>query len=328
MILLALLACARDCESRTPAAGKDAECRIAGWSGRNAIVHLPSGWTGGPVPVILGFHGGGGRKEGVNQTSCLDGDEDDPSCLTAVADAAGFAVVYPDGTPKLLGRVRSWNAGGGQDGWRCVGGTGCDEGVDDVAYVADVLDTVGELFPIDATRVFATGISNGAAMSHRLACDMPERIAGIAPIAGENQAQGWPGCPAAHPVPILQIHGTEDPCWAYDGTIGPCLTDEPVEERFVSVDESMTGWAERLGCTGGPVEGETLDAVDDGTSVTRFDWEGCAAPLGLLRIDGGGHTWPGGWDYLREARIGRVSKELVGSEVVVDFFRGLPTTGG
>lgn len=324
MLLLLALGCAVDCLAHPPRAGRATTCAVPGWEGRDVRVVLPEGWSGEPLPLVLVFHGGGGNARGANRTTCADGDDTDPSCITSIGDTRGFAVAFPDGTPKALGRFRSWNAGGGRDGWRCVGGVACEEGVDDVAYVHDVLDLIEATVAIDPTRVFATGMSNGAAMAHRLACDAPERFAAIAGVAGANQAQGWPGCAPTLPTPVLQVHGTDDPCWGWDGTVGPCLTDTPAEDRFVSVDETMAGWAERLGCVAEGSAQPPLDAVDDGTSVTRVAWEGCVAPLELVRVDGGGHTWPGGWSYLREARIGPVSLEVVGSELVWDFFAAAP----
>ncbi len=317
--MLLLLACASDCDRHAPQAGVESACRVPGWAGRDVLVRLPAGWTGGPLPLVLDFHGGGGRNDGADRTTCPDGDLDDPGCLSGVADAEGFAVASPNGTPKLLGTVRSWNAGGGEGEWRCVGGEGCAQGVDDVQYVNDTLDLLGALFPVDTTRVYATGISNGAAMAHRLACDDADRFAAIAAVSGTNQAEAVPGCTPARAIPILQIHGTEDPCWGWDGAAGPCL-DDGESGRFVSVDASMDGWATRMGCTGQPTEVALPDLTDDGTTAARLTWPGCAAPLELIRIDGGGHTWPDGRQYLSEEKIGRVSHDVAGSQVVWDFF--------
>lgn len=85
--------------------------------------------------------------------------------------------------------------------------------MDDLAYDDDLHTLLAELLPIDADRVYATGMSNGAAMSHRLACERPGRYAAIVAVAGANQAFGSPGCNPATRTPILQVHGTADPCW-------------------------------------------------------------------------------------------------------------------
>lgn len=318
MVLL-FVACARDCERDPPAPGETTLCEVPGWADRNVLVHPPASATG-PVPLVLDFHGGGGSKDGADRLSCAEGDADSAHCLTALADREGFAVAFPDGTPKFLGWIRSWNAGGGQDGWRCVGGAACDEGVDDVAYVDDLLDMLGSAVEVDPGRVYATGMSNGAAMAHRLACERPERFAAIVAVGGANQAEGWPGCAPEAPIAVAQIHGTEDPCWMPDGTIGPCLDEDgEATDRFVSVDASMAGWSDRLGCTGQHEGDVVVDPVDDRFSARTTVYEGCAAPLELTWIDGGGHTWPGGWQYLDSDQIGETAPGLVGSELVWAF---------
>ena len=99
--------------------------------------------------------------------------------------------------------------------YRCTGSPTCEDGVDDVPFFEALLDEIGAWADVDPDRVFATGISNGGAMSYRLACDMPERIAGIASVAGMNAAETAPGCTPSEPVPVLHIHGTDDPCAPY-----------------------------------------------------------------------------------------------------------------
>lgn len=314
-MIVVLLACARCTDLR---GSGEQTCRVDGWDDRDAIVHLPASWDGeSTLPLVLAFHGGGGKASGFNTSTCLDGDDGSPTCLSAVADREGFAVVYPNGTSKLLGSLRSWNAGGGADGWRCVGGKACDDGVDDVQYTRDLLDQLGESIPVGP--VFATGISNGGAMSHRLACDLPDRISAIVSVAGGAQVQEVPGCDPAAAVPVMEIHGTNDLCWGYDGTVGTCLADEP-EPGFVSVPATMAGWADRFACDGTLAMEAVPDITDDGVTGTWMRWNGCAAPLELVRLDGGGHTWPSGWQYLDVDTIGPVATDVVGSDVVWGFF--------
>lgn len=235
------------------------------------------------------------------------------------------ALVAADGVDARGLKGRSWNAGGGEDGWRCVGGVACEDGWDDVAYVDTLLDELHRALNLDEARLYATGISNGGAMSHRLACERAEVFAAIAPVAGENQALATPGCAPSRPVPVLQIHGTEDPCWGYDGSSTEPLCAGSGEGDYMDVETSMEGWRTLNGCSGS-VETALADTADDGTSVVQVDGQGCAADTTLLRIEGGGHTWPQGWQYLSEERIGRVSQEIAGSEVVWAFFEAHPQT--
>lgn len=128
----------------------------------------------------------------------------------------GYIAIFPRGTSrKLVKKMRSWNAGGGSGGWTCVSGPACEQNVDDIAYFGRIFDLLGESGLANMQRVYATGISNGGAMSHRLACEMSEQIAAIVSIAGANQVSQVQGCSPQKTVPVLQIHGTDDCAWPY-----------------------------------------------------------------------------------------------------------------
>lgn len=296
-----------------------AECEVPGWEDRAYDLVLPEGYDGStPVPLLLALHGGGGNKAAAERVTCSEGEVDDASCLHRHAQQGGYAVVFPNGTGfGLFDEVRTWNAGGGQDGWRCASGKACEEGIDDVAYVADLLDDVEERVVVDTDRVYATGLSNGGAMSHRLACELSERITAIAAVGGAMQFTTNATCAPTRPVPVLHVHGTADPCWQYEEGSPDC----PVgggDDPHVGVEQTMAEWAAILGCEGSTTEEALADTAQDGTSTVRLTWTGCAAPLQHLRIDGGGHAWPDGYQYLREGTIGVVPRDW-GNEVLWDF---------
>jgi polyhydroxybutyrate depolymerase len=119
---------------------------------------------------------------------------------------------------------------------------------------------------------------------------------------------------------VLQIHGTADPCWTYAQSSESCLPGDGGVK--VGVAESMEGWRVRNGCGANTLEVmlPDVDPNDDTTSV-RITWQGCATDTELLRIDGGGHAWPGGWLFLDEDRIGRLPNDFNGSEMIWDFLR-------
>lgn len=312
--------CARDCER--VGLSDDARCRVAGWPDRAVVVHTPAGWDGSsPLPLVVARHGHGGSGAGFDRSTCADGDEGSENCLNAVADDEGFAVAYPDGTANGLGLSRSWNGGGGGDGFRCVGDPACADGVDDIAYDDDLFALLTALLPVDTTRVYATGMSNGAAMSHRLGCERAERYAAVVAVSGGNEAAAFPGCAPALPVPLLHIHGSADPCWEWDGTVGDICSGQ-LPGRFISVDESMEAWAGFNGCTGGPDTAPLDDAADDGLTSTRATWSGCAADTALIRVEGGGHSWPGGEAYLSERLIGPVTMDFSASREAWAFLEG------
>ena len=309
---------AEDCPSVSIAPGSHHVCAMPGWVDRAFDLDVPASWNGSsPLPVIVMFHGGGGNRGGANRTTCPEGDEHGPGCLVAMAAARGYVVVAPDGTGSSpLRGIRTWNGGGGH-ALQCTSGGACRAGVDDVRYVRELLDRLGTALPIDAHRIYATGISNGGAMSHRVACELPDRIAAIVPVAGENEwADDGGACDVQ--VPVRDIHGTLDPCWAFDGGPAACAQDDG--QPKTSVATTQEGWRVRNGCASTFTE-TALPDLDpaDGTTATLRTFDGCAAAVELLRIDGGGHTWPGGWPYLSEDRVGRVSHD-VDNAAVLDFF--------
>jgi polyhydroxybutyrate depolymerase len=305
------------CESVGP--GDRPSCPMPGWLDRAFDVRVPADWDGvSPLPLVYAFHGGGGNRSAAARVTCPEGDEDHPDCLPAKANAAGYAIVLPDGTGTRPTRnLRTWNAGGGNDGWQCVSGGACRSDVDDMAYLDELHEEVERILPVDATRVYATGLSNGAAISHRYACERPDRLAAIAPVGGNNQhAAAGAACDGG--VALLQIHGTEDPCWAFTDSTEACAQQDGGLK--VGVDNSMQGWRVRNGCDDATQEAPLPDPADDGTSSTRITWQSCDAAVELIRIDGGGHTWPQGYQYFGTDTVGPVSMDFDGDDLILEFF--------
>jgi polyhydroxybutyrate depolymerase len=238
--------------------------------------------------LVLVFHGGGGRAQGLARHTGF----------SAVAEREGFVVAYPQG----LGR--RWNDGRGY-------GTPHD----DVGFVRALLDTLQRELGIDPRRIYATGISNGAMFSYRLACDLPGVFAAIAPVAGALPAQLAPVCGHALPVSVAAFQGTADPLMPYGGG--------GVARRRGSVlgaERSIAFWAEIDVCAGQPSTTLEPDRVRDGTRVRRLAYEDCreGRSVVLYTIEGGGHTWPGGPAAGR--LVGRVSREVDATTLIWGFF--------
>ena len=295
------------------------EFAVPGFDKRNYLLHLPAAYTGDPLPLLLVLHGGGGHNDGANKITCPKGDEGDPGCLNARADKAGFAVVYPDGNPgEFLEEERTWNAGGGSGGYQCVSGKACADGVDDLGYFDALHKELLRALAVDEDRVFVTGISNGGAMAHRLACERSTRFAAIAPIAAGNQVAAVQGCATARAVPVLEIHGTQDPCWSFDQSSAACAQKDDLLK--VGVNETVAGWVERNGCIGDVVT-EAL-----GPQTTREAHTGCfdGADVVLLKSEGGGHTWPGGYQYAAADTVGAVATDYDADVEMLAFFQAHP----
>jgi polyhydroxybutyrate depolymerase len=286
---------------------------------RSYDVHLPPTYDGGQtLAVLFQLHGGGGNRAGQAKLTCPNGDLADPGCFNALADGYDFAVVYPDGTGTTLApNARTWNSGGGDGGWQCVSGYACNQAVDELAYFNAVLADLGTVVSIDPTKLFATGISNGASMAEKLACTWPHVIA-VAPVAGGTQYATTKPCAAQ--VSVLEIHGTEDPCWAYDGGAMSCLDTNPGTK--IGVDDTINGWLARDSCGGTPAATMLPNSVIlDGTTTTEYAWT-CPSPLEvqLYRVEHGGHTWPDGNQYLPAITIGRTARDFSANQVILDFF--------
>jgi polyhydroxybutyrate depolymerase len=310
-----------------PSGALDTTFSMAAWPDRDYDLVLPASYQcGTPIAVAIVFHGGGGSKESMRKIACPGGDLTSPRCLERIANAAGMAIVFPNGTNAVGGKlinpagVRTWNAGGGTGGYICVSGGACTSGIDDVGYTRALVADLGTRIAIDAKRVFASGFSDGAAMDHRLACEAADVFAAVAPVSGENQF-ALAGCTPSQHVAVLDIHGTLDACWPYAGGNGGCIDNG----LYVSVADTLAGWAARNGCNATPTLTTLppLPGVNDGTSVVRHDYSGCAAGATLehLEVVGNGHYWPGGYEYASPATLGGVmSRELDTGQAVVDFF--------
>lgn len=311
---------------------------LAGWPDRDLDVHVPPTYDcTEPTPVVLFLHGGGGTKEGASRTACLGltstmpPDTSHPNCWSILADAEGFVVVYPNGTPNDEGN-RGFNAGGGNGGYACVNEHSCSNDIDDVAYFSDLLDDLETVVNVDRARVFSTGISNGGAMSHRLACELSDRIAAVAAFGGQAQhALSDPdACAPSRPVPVMMVHGTDDRCWPYESETSPgesgALACGADSRLAASLPESEAFWAAHNGCTDVDTTPIADTAPADGSTATRRDHSGCTAggAVAAYQVEGGGHTVPGGWQYLPIVLIGGTNRDFSGSMAAWEFFETHP----
>ncbi len=309
--------------------GTNEERRMPLWPARPYTVHLPPSYDGGrPHPVVIDIHGGGGNKKTARLQTCPNQNPKNRGCLDRVADCEGFIVVYPNGTSDspLTPSVRTFNAGGGADGYACVSGYACEANIDDVRFFSDLLDTLETNYKIDPARIYVAGFSNGAAMSHRLACELSSRIAAIASISGLNQFSAVQECSPVRSVPVLEIHGTADRCSPYAGGYEQCSGLQADGFR-ISVPDTVAGWVSRNGCGSTPIVEDWADRKpDDGTTVTQMSYPGCSSggDVVLLRINGGGHTWPGGSSSLKESIVGKISREFKASKAMLEFFKAHP----
>lgn len=267
---------------------------------RSYILHVPRAYDARrPTPLVLAFHGAG-----TNATIMALS-----TGLSAKADRAGFLVAYPNGTGKG-GLLLIWNSGGYR-------GPKAGELPDDVAFVRAILDDLAKAANVDRKRVYATGISNGGMMCYRLAAELSDRIAAIAPVGGTMSVDK---CQPSRPVPVLHFHGTEDKLVPFEGP-SPATA---MLLAFRSVDETIRTWVAIDGCNPTPQVTDLPAKTDDDTSVTKrvFGQGRQGAEVILFIIHGGGHTWPGRtWPI---PWLGKTTHTISANDQLWDFFQRHP----
>jgi polyhydroxybutyrate depolymerase len=270
------------CErGRTDGAGRDLQYQIPvdpaqadGATQRDAVVHIPIGYRPGiPAPLVMQFHGAAPNATGAGY------EHDSP--LHPLSDRYGFIDVYPQGLRASTGNL----------GWNAYGPVVSK--IAELPFVDKLLDTIEADFCVDATRVYASGFSNGGNMVNYLACRDSGRFAAAAPVAGPMYGQDDGPCRPSRPVPIIDIHSVDDPGVPYGGHPGLPNYDFPLP----SVPQWLADWAGLDGCTG-----PASSTVDGAQSTTS--WSTCS---GGARIVGyavrAGHAWPAELDGRPAAEV-------------------------
>ena len=225
---------------------------------RTYSIHIPAGLTGQQsAPLVFVFHGYQENGAQIRRYTGFD----------ALADANGFIVVYPDGSGSS-GSL-SWNASG------CCG-YALQNDIDDPAFVRAIIADVETLANVDAKRIYATGFSNGALLSYRLACEISDTFAAVAPVGGVLM---YVPCKPQEPVSVMHVHGAKDAVVPLEGG-GSAI-------QFPPVAESLAAWTKLDGCNGekqvekdGVLEHTTFGECKPGISVQ------------LYVVDGTSHSWP------------------------------------
>lgn len=274
---------------------------------RYYLLHVPpQAAAGTPLPLLLALHGGGGRAETM----------DDLAKLTGIADREGFLIAFPQGVAK------NWN-----DGRRGTGSQAEKEDVDDVGFLRAVVEDAAARLAVDRRRVYATGISNGAMMSSRLACEAADVIAAVAPVVGTAPEGFQLTCKPGRPVPVIAFLSTDDPLVPFGGGQIEAFVPFIKRGRVVSADAFAAFWAQNNGCAAEAQVTPMPDRVQsDRSRVVLHEFGGCrdGATAALYVVEGGGHTWPGGKQYLTRWLVGRTNRDVSASELIWRFFADHP----
>ncbi|HYV94139.1 MAG TPA: PHB depolymerase family esterase [Chitinophagales bacterium] len=252
------------------------------------------------LPLVIMLHGGGGTGEQMIRFTHFND----------LAEQDTFLVVYPDGLH------RGWND-------HRIGDKLPHE-QDDVKFISMLIDEIVAHHAADPKRVFATGISNGAIFSLFLAQELSEKILAIAPVCGSIPANYASTYHINQPLSILMINGTDDPLVKYEG--GPVLSKRSHRGDVISTDSMVYLLTKRYHCMA-PVRRQEFADVNlkDRCHAEKYIYPTCSATqIILIKIIGGGHTWPGGFQYLPKRVVGNVCKDFNAASEIWNFFKSLP----
>ncbi len=230
--------------------------------------------------------------------------------FNALADQKGFFVAYPEG---IRGNWNDFRSDPIDYAHR--------ENLDDAGFISALIDKLASEYPVDAQRVFATGISNGGFMSLRLACELSEKIRGIAAVTATHPVEAEGKCRPSRPMNIMIINGTTDPLVPYNGGYVEAFGTR--RGKVLSTEDTLRFWVEAGKCTVAPVIEDLPDNnSNDGTRVRKISYLSCSgnARVVLYSILGGGHTWPGGRQYLSKRLVGVASQQVDACVLIWDFF--------
>jgi polyhydroxybutyrate depolymerase len=260
------------------------------------------------LPLVIALHGRGGNGESMLFVTRKG--------FNKLSERDRFIVVYPDGIEQ------NWNDGRIDQE---ANDRAHREKIDDVGFISVLIDLMISDYNADPKRIYITGISNGAIMSYRLACELSSKITAIAPVDGNIPYMLMPSCSPSFPVSVLAINNMNDPLVPYDGGYIYGHFHRVNLGKVLSVDESILYWVNRNKCMPVPVISEEPDRdPDDGTRVLKKQYknETDGTEVILYSIKGGGHTWPGGFQYLPEWLIGKTSRDIDANEIIWTFFKG------
>jgi polyhydroxybutyrate depolymerase len=317
---------------------------------RTFVVHLPQGYDPQQhYPVVMVLHG-------ENQ------DADDIARLThfsQFAEKNGTIAVYPiamrgrwnigvrpeeqaaEMPRRAMGRRGGWGGGGG--GYPGGGGGGYPGGQsrgqnpdentsrqeppDDVAFLNQMLDHLAMKVSVDSSRIYAIGLGDGGFMAERAGCSMSDRVAAIAVVAAAFPKAMI--CLPSRPVSALFIDGTDDPIVSYNGG-----NYKPERFHVLSAEDSAKTWAKFDRCEEKPAQDKIPPVSKDKESkeTKTFTFNGCHdnAQVALYAVKNGGHTWPGGEQYMSEKEVGKTSNALNANQSIWSFLstKKLPVADG
>ncbi|MEZ4742239.1 MAG: hypothetical protein R3B45_07315 [Bdellovibrionota bacterium] len=293
---------------------------LSEWPDRPYLIAAPAQATSSKnlVPVILSLHGSGSNAFEQRINTCANGEATDENCLETLGNKEGFAVIYPSGVISGPGcRIegikcykRYWNI---DDTCNLNSLYSEKENTKSISnlenlYLRKIILDAARKYPIDTNRIYISGMSNGAAKAASFACNNPNLVKGAAAIGGIAAPCECSGASQnLQNLALIHFHGTTDPIWSY-----------------AAANNSFKKWLSKYNC-----KDEVIDAIpdldaNDGTRVFKKSYPSSCATIKQYKIEGGGHTWPNG--FLYSTRVGKVTRDIDGNQIMWDFFQSAHTT--
>lgn len=259
---------------------------------REFMIYTPAVSSPDKLPVLISLHGRFGTGDGMMKFADF----------RPIADKEKFIIVCPDGIDK------SWNDGRETPAHK--------KRINDVKFIDQLITYILNTYHANEQRIYVTGMSNGGFMTSRLACELSNRIAAIA-VVGASMDKGMDYRPVK-PLPVMYIQGTKDPLVPYNGG-----SMKGAGGEIYSHADILKLWAQTAGCQDNLDLTNLPDSVNDGTSIKKERYSNSTAGIkvvGYTVVDGG-HTWPGGTQYLPKFIVGTVSHNLNACEIIWAFFK-------
>lgn len=274
---------------------------------RSYEVYLPKTYSEKiGYPVIFVLHGGGGTAKGLIRST--------RARFNFLANRDNFIAVYPNGIGK------SWN-----DGARDTIGIARKLNINDVGFFEEIIKTMEAEYAVDSKNIFACGISNGGFMVQRLAFELSDKIKGIGVVSANlSEVQSEKDFPE-NPVSVIFINGTKDPLVPFNG--GPVTVFRKKRGKVWSVGKSIEIWKGINNCTekSGIYLFPDNNKKDDCTA-TKTIWQNPEKPkikVLAIKVENGGHTWPGAKQNLPKWLVGNLNRDFNGCDEIWDFFKSI-----
>lgn len=303
LVACLLAACVRPQSESLRPGNHDISLEVDGLN-RAFILHVPpAARQGGPLPLLIVLHGGGGTGQKMQRFLGFD----------SYADERGFYVAYPDSyQPPGEPGTFHWNDGRG---------TEKTSGIDDVKFLVEMIAEIGRRVPLEASRVYATGASNGGMMTYRLGCETENVFAGIAPVIANIPEPIFESCNPSVPLNFLAVNGSADPLIPLEGgSVCEGIRVGCAGGWVASQPESVGLFAVANGCDPAPQSVTLPVEVEDGTFAEQQIYANCAGGAQVVAyiVHNGGHTWPPRPGQLPAA--GAQSRNLDVTRLIVEFF--------